>query len=138
MVVTRTWKRGDRLDIEFPMDVMEIVAHPEVKYNRNRIALQRGPLVYCVEGADNNGQAFNFIVPENTAYQAQFIPGLLGGVVAIQFNAPTLQRQSDTRVETVTKSITAIPYFLWCNRGQNEMQVWLPRKFETLRVNPDN
>jgi DUF1680 family protein len=120
------------------MEVIEIRAHDEVKYNRNRIALQRGPLVYCVEGSDNEGQAFHFIVPENTRYQASYNPNLLGGIVTINFTAPALQVLHGTQVETVSKNITAIPYFLWNNRGPNPMQVWLPRKFEVVRINPEN
>ncbi len=138
VALARKWKKGDRVDIQFPMEVLEIQSHPEVKANRNRIALQRGPLVYCVEGADNGNQAFHFIVPENTVYDARYNSSLLGGAVTIQFTVPALQVQSGKQVETVTQTITAIPYFLWCNRGQNAMQVWLPRQFDTLRVNPEN
>lgn len=138
VVLSRKWKKGDRIEIQFPMEVMEIKSHDEVKYNRNRIALQRGPLVYCVEGADNEGNAFHFVVPENTSYSADFDADKLGGVVTVKFTVPALKTESDTKVETVQKVITAIPYFSWCNRGQNPMQVWLPRKFEVLRVNPEN
>jgi len=136
--ITRKWKKGDRVEVRFPMEVIEIRAHDEVKYNRNRIALQRGPLVYCVEGSDNEGQAFHFIVPENTHYQASYNPNLLGGIVTINFTAPALQVLHGTQVETVSKNITAIPYFLWNNRGPSPMQVWLPRKFEVVRINPEN
>lgn len=138
VVLSRKWRKGDRLEIQFPMDVIELKSHDEVRYNRNRVALQLGPLVYCVEGADNEGNAFHFVVPDNTVYSAYFDANKLGGVVTIQFTAPALRAESDTKVETVYKTITAIPYFTWCNRGQNSMQVWLPRKFETLRVNPEN
>lgn len=138
VVLSRKWKKGDRIEIQFPMEVLEIKAHDEVKYNRNRIALQRGPLVYCVEGADNEGNAFHFIVPENTSYSAHFNADKLGGVVSLKFTVPALKTESATKVETVEKDIIAVPYFTWCNRGPNAMQVWLPRKFETLYVNPEN
>ncbi|MCS6973706.1 MAG: glycoside hydrolase family 127 protein [Cyclobacteriaceae bacterium] len=138
VVLSRKWRKGDRIEIQFPMDVMELKANEQVKYNRNRIALQRGPLVYCVEGADNGGNAFHFIVPENTVYTSVQDSNTLGGIVKIQFTVPALDAASETKVETVEKTITAIPYFTWCNRGQNPMQVWLPRKFEIIRVNPEN
>ncbi len=138
VVLSRKWKKGDRLEIQFPMEVMEIKAHDEVKYNRNRVALQRGPLVYCVEGADNEGNAFDFIVPEGTSYSADFDAGKLGGVVSLKFTVPALKVESATKVETVEKPIIAVPYFAWCNRSPNPMQVWLPRTFENLRINPEN
>jgi DUF1680 family protein len=137
-VITRKWKKGDRIELHFPMDVCEITSHENVAYNRGRVALQRGPLVYCVEGADNDGQAFHFVVPENTGYETVFEPDKLGGIVTIRFNAPAVRIVSADRVETTIDEIIAIPYFLWCNRGPNPMQVWLPRAFETIRINPEN
>ncbi len=138
-VISMEWENGDVIDIYFPMEVKEVVADERVKQNIGRVALQRGPLVYCVEGADNQGKAWNFVLPENTEYSISFQPDLLGGVVTIQFQAPVVSiDETGQNVRTSPETITAIPYFTWANRGQNEMQVWLPRKVKQIRINPEN
>ena len=135
-VVTREWKKGDVLELKLPMTIKRIGARPELKQDIDRVALQRGPLVYCVEGADNGGQAWNLILPDEASFETAFQKDLLGGVQTISFTAPTVQVGSDGKsVSTETKKITAIPYYAWCNRGQNSMQVWLPRKIKDLKVN---
>jgi hypothetical protein len=135
-VVTREWKKGDVLELNLPMTIKRVAARPELKQDVDRVALQRGPLVYCVEGADNDGQAWNLILPDDTSFETFYQKDLLGGVQTITFNAPTLQVGSDGKsVNTVSKRVTAIPYYAWCNRGQNGMQVWLPRKIKDLKVN---
>jgi uncharacterized protein len=137
--ITREWRKGDLLSMELPMRVHEILAHEQVSQNEDRIALQRGPLVYCVEGADNGGKAWNFIVPENAEYSTRFLPELLGGIVSLTFEGKVLEQTKDGQsVELKRKIITAIPYYSWNNRGQNEMQVWLPKKVHDIRINPDN
>jgi uncharacterized protein len=135
-VIDRDWKKGDQVELALPMNVKRIVSRPEVKQNADRVALQRGPLVYCVEGADNGGQAWNFILQDNVRFTTSFQPNLLEGVTTIQFDAPAVQVTADGQsVKTETKKITAIPYYAWCNRGQNPMQVWLPRKIKEVKVN---
>ena len=135
-VVTREWKKGDVLELNLPMTIKRVVARTELKQDVDRVALQRGPIVYCVEGADNDGQAWNLILPDGTSFETAYQKDLLGGVQTISFSAPTLQVGSDGKsVSTEMKKITAIPYYAWCNRGQNAMQVWLPRKIKDLKVN---
>lgn len=135
-VITREWKKGDLITLTLPMEVKEIASKETIKANEGRIALQRGPLVYCVEGADNDGQAWNFVVPENTPYKTQFNGGLLNGVVTIQASVPSVTIGADgLSINTQTKSITAIPYYSWCNRGSNPMQVWFPRKIKDIKLN---
>ncbi|MBX2963223.1 MAG: glycoside hydrolase family 127 protein [Cyclobacteriaceae bacterium] len=137
-VIRRAWKKGDVVEWDFPMVVREIKAHDGVKQNIDRIALQRGPLVYCVEGADNDGKAWDFIVPEKTSYKTEWMPALLGGVVTISFEAQALRGGvSPAEVVHYPKTIRAIPYYAWNNRGANEMQVWLPQKVKEIRVNPE-
>jgi len=135
-VISREWKKGDVISMSIPMEVKEVSSKETIKANEGRIALQRGPLVYCVEGADNDGQAWNFIVPEKTQYTSRFDAGLLNGVVTIQANVPAVTVGTDgMSINTQTKTITAIPYYSWCNRGSNPMQVWLPRKIKDIKLN---
>ncbi len=73
----------------------KIVAINEVKDNRNRVALQRGPLVYCFEHPDNNGKAMNIVIPDNTSFTAEFKPDLLSGVVEISSEAIVVNISDD-------------------------------------------
>ncbi|HNR74623.1 MAG TPA: glycoside hydrolase family 127 protein, partial [Cyclobacteriaceae bacterium] len=134
--ITREWKKGDVIELNFPMEVKRLTSRTEVKQNEGRVALQRGPLVYCVEGADNGGHAWNFILPDNAPFTTQHKNELLEGVTVIEFTAPTFQISPDGQsINTEARKITAIPYYAWCNRGQNEMQVWLPRSIKDVKVN---
>ncbi len=135
-VINREWKKGDFIQLTLPMDVQEVAAKETIAADVDRVALQRGPLVYCVEGADNDGQAWNILMPENTTFKTSFKKDLLNGVVTIQAEVPVVVVSSDNQnVSTVKKTITAIPYYSWCNRGSNPMQVWLPRKIKDIKVN---
>lgn len=134
--INREWKNGDVVELTFAMEVKRLTSRTEVKQNEGRVALQRGPLVYCVEGVDNGGQAWNFILPDNATFTSQFNKDLLEGITTIQFTAPTLQINPDGQsITTENRKITAIPYYAWCNRGQNQMQVWLPRSIKDIKVN---
>jgi hypothetical protein len=135
-VITRTWKKGDQLQFHFDMPVLQLVSRPELKQDSGRIALQRGPLVYCVEAADNGGHAWNFIVPEQTEFRTRDMKVLDENIIALEADVPFLATSTDGKsVSTQTRTLTAIPYYTWANRGKGEMQVWLPVKFENVFVN---
>jgi DUF1680 family protein len=136
ITISRKWSKGDIVQYSLPMEIRKVKSRNEVEANRDRIALQRGPLVYCVEGADNAGRAWNIVVPANTDFQEVEYQVLNERVMAIQANVPVVTVSEDgSTVKTETKSITAIPYYTWANRGPNEMQVWLPTKVKELKVN---
>jgi hypothetical protein len=135
-VINNKWKKGDEVQLVLPMEVRRVVAREEVEQNNDRVALQRGPLVYCVEGVDNDGQAWNLIVPENTRFTSEFNPKMLGGITTIQFEIPVINVGSDgMSIQTQNKTITAIPYYTWANRGRSEMQVWLPVRINDVKIN---
>ena len=135
-VIDREWKKGDKVELNLPMEVKRVNARMELKQDEDRVALQRGPIVYCVEGADNNNKAWNMFLPDDTAFQTSFQKDLLGGVTIIQFQAPTVQLSADGKsVSAELKTVTAIPYYSWCNRGQNQMQIWLPQKIKDIKIN---
>jgi DUF1680 family protein len=135
-VINREWKKGDKVIWQLPMDVRKVVSKNELKFDNNRIALQRGPLVYCVEGADNNGKAWNIIIPENATLTTNKENILSESVITIQAQVPVIDISTDgLTINTSTKTITAIPYYTWCNRGSNQMQVWLPTKINDVKLN---
>ncbi len=134
-VIKKSWKKGDVVELNMPMPVRRIVAIQEVKDDRNRVALQRGPLVYCFEHTDNGGKAMNIMVPDDVAFKAEYRPGLLNGVVALEGQSPVAAISDDgLTIKTESRKITAIPFFSWANRGEGQMQVWVPRKVNDLRL----
>jgi DUF1680 family protein len=117
------------------MEVRQVVAAETVKADVDRAAIQRGPLLYCVEGADNHGQAWNILLPANAQFAPLLQPQLLGGVVTLSSKLPVMQPAKDgLSIIAQPTTVTAIPYFVWCNRGSNPMQVWLPRKIKEIDV----
>lgn len=134
-VVERSWKKGDVVELSLPMDVKRVVASEDVKNDIGQVALERGPLVYCIEHPDNGGKILNIILPDNSTSTASFHPGLLGGVVTIESTAAVVQPTADgSGVETITRKITSIPYYTWANRGEGEMRVWIPRRVQGVVI----
>ena len=134
--IDREWQTGDTVDFEFPMDVQLIGGISEIKQDNNRIAIQRGPVVYCIEGADNNGKAWNIIIPENTKFETIDYKVLDESVKALTAEVPVITVGEDgLSLKTEKKKIIAIPYYTWANRGKNEMQVWLPTKINDVKLN---
>lgn len=121
IVITRRWEKGDIIILNFPMSIRRVVANEKVRENNNLSALEYGPLVYCVEGIDNNNQIEDITVSTTATLRAEMRKGFLGGVVVITGNAQTKKGKGKT-------NLTAIPYFAWANRGAGTMKVWLPEK----------
>jgi DUF1680 family protein len=137
-VIKKIWKKGDMVELNLPMPVRRIEAIDEVKDNRNRVALQRGPLVYCFEHPDNEGNTMNIIIPDKITFTAEFKPGLLNGVVVLEAQAPVAKISEDgLTISTVTRKVSAIPFYSWANRGEGQMQVWMPRTIKDLRLLSD-
>jgi uncharacterized protein len=135
-VIARQWKKDDLVEVELPMEVMEVVANDSVLSDAGRAALQRGPLVYCIEGSDNNKKAWNVLLPAGVTFSTDFRKNLLNGVVTISGELPVLTVSKDgLSVITEKKLITAIPYYSWCNRGADDMQVWIPRSIQDVKIN---
>ncbi|GAB4016441.1 glycoside hydrolase family 127 protein [Spirosoma koreense] len=134
-VIDRAWQKGDVIEVKLPMTVRQVASRKEVKADQDRIALQRGPLVYCVEGADNEGRAWDILVPEKATFTTQAHQILDEPVVAIQANLSVVAPATDgLSVQTVPKTITAIPYYAWANRGKSPMQVWLPSRIKAVNI----
>jgi DUF1680 family protein len=109
--ISRTWKPGDRLEWTLDMPVREVKANDQVADDRNKVAIERGPVVYCAEGVDNGGKALSLAVPIGTAFRPLRQPEKLGGIVSLAG-------------QVGGNALTLIPYYAWSNRGPNEMAVW--------------
>lgn len=127
--LTRTWKKGDVIELNLPMPVRRVLANNKVEANRGRVALQRGPLVYCVEAVDNGGIHTDAIVLDDEAHlQVARRKDLLGDVVVITGDvAVAFEPRWGEPAKVRTHPMVAVPYYAWANRGEGYMDVWLPR-----------
>lgn len=117
------------------MDIKKIIARDELKQDNDRMALQRGLLIYCFEDADNNGKAWNFIMPVNANFKVDNFKVKEESIIALVSNLPVVNvNVAGTALTTDIQQVKAIPYYTWCNRGSNPMQVWLPVKIKILKL----
>jgi DUF1680 family protein len=130
--IARMWRSGDRVTLDLPMPIERVYAHPAVAADIGRVALRRGPLVYCLEQADHSVPIRSIVLPDSAELTHQPAPDLLGGVVVIASAARALDAtgwdDALYRTEPPTAQpceIRAIPYFGWDNREQGAMQVWI-------------
>jgi len=136
VIIDREWKKGDKIQYTLPMEVKRVVSRDEVLANKDRIAIQRGPLVYCVEGVDNDGSAWNILMPDNANFEVIEFNILDEKVMAIKTEMSVFKISEDgSKIITEKKKVITVPYYTWANRGQNEMQVWLPTKIKELKIN---
>jgi DUF1680 family protein len=125
--IDRAWKRGDRIALNMPMPVRRVLSHKNVEDNAGRVAVERGPIVYCAEWKDNGGRALDIVLADDVKLTAEHRKDMLGAVTVIT------GRGSDGR------TLTLIPYYAWAHRGPGEMAVWLARKrqpFTASSVHP--
>ena len=135
-VIQREWKNDDVIEFNIPMKINQISARNELEIDNDRIAIQRGPIVYCIEGADNNGKAWNIISSLDAKFKTEDFIVLDEKVISIVADMPVLKISDDGLGATTSKQkVRAIPYYTWCNRGSNQMQVWLPLTFKDIKVN---
>lgn len=130
--LARRWQSGDRIVLHFEMPIERIHAHPDVGANTGRVALQRGPLIYCLETADNMIPLQRIRLPESAGLETQFIPTLLGGATVIRGTAQALATEDwsgmlyrSTPAQHTPHALVAIPYFAWDHRQPGEMSVWI-------------
>ena len=136
--VNRQWKKGDVVTIHFDMPVRTVKANMHVTDDRGRIAVERGPLVYCAEGADNAGfSIFNFLMPLRPRFSVaeHEIKGLRDvnfSVKAIEVDGQVVE--TNPRGEALVKAakLTMIPYYAWNHRGAGLMEVWMPQSISAL------
>ena len=123
--IRRTWQKGDTIELNLPMPIRRVVANPNVKDDRGRIAIERGPVVYCLEGADNPKGVTNLILPPEAKLQSEYHGDLLGGIVTITGRGQILQTGQNGKQVVQDIDVVAIPYYAWAHRGMNEMAVWV-------------
>lgn len=113
--IKRKWSAGDTITLELPMPVHRIRAHEKVINNAERVALQRGPIVYCAEWPDNGGEVLDTVLDDNVALKSEYREDLLGSLTVLSGKL------------TDGKTFTAIPFYARANRGRGQMNVWIAR-----------
>ena len=111
--LNREWKSGDTIELNLPMEVVRIEAHPKVKANAQRVSLRRGPVVYCFEAVDNNNDVASMVLARDPKFTVEHRDDLLGGVTVIK------------AVAQDGSPITAVPYYAWDHREPGGMAVWV-------------
>jgi uncharacterized protein len=130
LLFRRIWQTGDQIDLHFAMPIRKRFARFEVDADRGRMALLRGPLVYCLEQVDNGPDLDRLIIPAEEAFRPVEANEWLDGIVTLRGRAlrespiETKNLYADQPPKTETVEITAIPYYAWANRGAGEMQIW--------------
>jgi len=120
------WKKGDVITVDLPMEIRKVFCNEKVKDNIGKVALQRGPLMYCAEWVDNNGRTSNILIPDPARFTCEFKPELLNGVAVLKGIVSVMESGDSIKVSSDKQPFVAIPYYAWANRGKGEMQVWFP------------
>jgi len=126
-LIHRRWHKGDRVEMTLPMNPRRIRANEQVEADRGRVAVEKGPLVYCLEWPDQpDSLVLNTMLADDPGFTYRFKPGLLNGVGTLTMNGYLMKTGASGAIEKVPETLTAIPYYAWANRGKGEMTVWIP------------
>ncbi|WP_369297245.1 glycoside hydrolase family 127 protein [uncultured Neglectibacter sp.] len=129
--LTRVWQPGDVVELSLPMEAKRVWANQNVREDAGRVAVQRGPMVFCLEEADNGKDLHRILLPRDSKFTEEFRPELLGGVMTLRCTAKVetgetsalyTSRPPETAEE---KELLWVPYYAWANRGEGEMTVWV-------------
>ncbi len=130
--IEREWRHSDHISLQLPMPLVRMYAYPEIAADVGLVALQRGPLVYCLESIDNNVPLHRLVLPRSSDLQSHYDEEMLGGAVVIGADAMALDTSGWDNLlyrphppGIYPATLTAIPYYLWCNRGAASMRVWM-------------
>ena len=132
--INRKWKKGDVVELVLPMEVKKVIANDNVEADRGRLALEYGPLVYCLEEADN-GPVDQILLDKEDSFKAEYQADILGGITVLTGNA-TMIKVDGNNVTSTTHFVKAIPYYAWNHRGNGSMAVWVPYRIKNLIINP--
>jgi DUF1680 family protein len=133
--IHRLWNPGDVIQLKLYMPVERVYAHPEIKQNTGLVALQRGPVVYCLEQVDHEVPITRIVLPREAEITVQYVPDLLNGVTVLNGTALFSEIRGwegmlyrTEQPEYTACAFTAIPYYTWANREPGEMKVWIMEK----------
>jgi len=135
--IDRKWQKGDTIEMDLPMPIRRVIAHPNVKADRDKVAIQRGPIVFCLEWPDNDGKVLNLVIRDDAKLRTEYRPDLLNGVMVVIGEAQVVKRTNNGDiVPDRDKQFIAIPYYAWAHRGRGEMTVWPAQRPEAAQPEP--
>ena len=125
VAISREWKKGDVVSLHFDMTPRTVKADSRVSADRGRVAVQRGPLVYCAEWPDNDFDVLHFVLDKKPSFTIADNASLAGGVKTLTATGTVLSTGSDGHLQARPATATLIPYYSWCHRGPGRMEVWM-------------
>ena len=130
--IVRKWKKGDQIRIHFDMEPRTVVANEKVAADRGRVAVERGPLVYCAEWPYNDFDVSRVVIGNKLNFEVVNKPQLLNGIKEITTDAQALSTDADGKVQVKDVKLTLIPYYCWNHQGPGKMEVWMSKGLETM------
>ena len=131
--INRLWKNGDIVELNLPMNTQKVYSNEKIETNRNLVAVQRGPLMYCAEFVDNEGKTSNIVFGAANSFTNNFEPNLLNGVTTLSTTAKVFNF-TEQEINTSDKTVKLIPYYARSNRGIGEMKLWFSTKITGVRI----
>lgn len=131
--ISRNWKKGDRVQLSLDMQPRTVKAHPKVEADKGRVAVERGPIVYCAEWPDNDFDVLSIFVNQKPTFAESSHPDMLGGIVMLTTDGQVLSYDDKGRLAAKDVRLNLIPYYAWCHRGSGNMAVWLPQELSASR-----
>lgn len=134
--IARKWKKGDVVEVHFDMIPRIVKANPKVEADHGRVAVERGPIVYCAEWPDNRFNVHSILLNQHPQFKVTDKPELLYGIRQITTDAQTLSYDKAGKLVTKDVELTLIPYYAWAHRGEGDMEVWLPIDVSATSAQP--
>lgn len=134
--IERKWRKGDVVEIRFDMQPRVVRANEKVIADRGRVAIERGPIVYCAEWPDNDFNVHNILLNQHPSFQVVDKPDLLYGIREITTDAQALSYDVAGKLAVKDVNLTLIPYYAWAHRGEGDMEVWLPIEISASSAQP--
>jgi len=132
VTISRKWRKGDQIRIHFDMLPRTVAANPNVSADYGKVAVERGPIVYCAEQADNAFPLFRFVMPDRPVFKAESRPNLINGITVLTTKGQVIDNGDASPVSVKDATLTLIPYYAWCHRGSNKMTVWFSDNLKDL------
>jgi DUF1680 family protein/alpha-L-arabinofuranosidase len=124
----RKWKKGNVIEVILPMPVRRVLSNEKITDDKGKVALQRGPIVYCAEWPDNDNHVLNLVLADNAKLTTEHQKDMLNGITVIKSKALALSFDKEgKKALKKEQDFVAIPYYAWAHRGPGEMTVWLAR-----------
>ena len=134
--IARKWKKGDVVEVHFDMIPRIVKANPKAEADHGRVAVERGPIVYCAEWPDNRFNVHSILLNQHPQFKVTDKPELLYGIRQITTDAQALSYDKAGKLVTKDVELTLIPYYAWAHRGEGDMEVWLPIDVSATSAQP--